>query len=510
MQGQNVRLGVVLERDALAPAEQALVGAASHAGRQPHALAALFVGHGIGRIEVHREVVGLACRFQRVDRVPVVRGAKRNPGLVHGFPAFLQVALVIDAHAPDVVRPAVVSAAPGKASGLLTHAHLARIGLAEKAHLLAAFVGYLAAAHGCGVVRDVVPRLLRELLDEGLEFVHLASVAFVDIMTDTHFKAQLERAQVVDDAVKGGAAARKAARRVMRGPKAIYRDLRGRDFVALKHVSDLLREQITVGDDARIVFGAAFLGKGHKASRERVDYVRCQKRLAAKPGHVDVLCAGSVNHARGQSRDVVLHLSAHLAATVILKAVGAIKVATHRGANREPDAPPRPARRAAHRLKRRALIEVCDDAALGKAFDDGMIFVKLVKHREQIHLDRSVFGTVALEEIGNGHHLRAGDRRTEVVTGHMPAGLARRTRCLSCGVLVLAHVSLLLLRTNHVVRLYALNRKPSPQRLSQKKGCPFLFLLAITPFTSTFFAAKKGSDPFLDSPARFGWRGATM
>ena len=137
--------GVVLERDALAAAEQALMGATARAHRQPHAFAAFVVGHGRGRVQVHRQVVEVAGGCERVCRVPIVRGAEAYGGLVDGFPAFLQIALVVDADAPQVVRAAIVTAPHAEALRFLADADLACVASAQKAHLLAALVGCIAS-----------------------------------------------------------------------------------------------------------------------------------------------------------------------------------------------------------------------------------------------------------------------------------------------------------------------------------------------------------------------------
>ena len=443
MKGQHIRHGVVSEGHAGAAFEDALVGAPAHAHRQPHALAALLVGHGAGRVEIHRQVVRLARGHERVGRIPVVGSPERNPGFVHGLPAFLQVALVVDAHGPQAVGAAEVAAAAPETASLLADADLTRVGIAQKAHLLAALVGHLAAAHRRGIVADIVAGLLGDLLYEGFELIHLGAVALVHVVTHVHLEGQLVVAQVGHDALEGRAAAREAARRVVGVAKAVNRDLGAVHAATPQHVGDVLCEQISVRDDGGAVRAATLLRERGQALRERLDDVGSQKRLAAEPCHGDAFGVGGVEHARRQSHDVVLNLGAHLAAPMVLEAVRAIKIATHCGANGEADAVRYPTSSAPHGLERRALVEVRDDAAAREALDDGVVLVELLEDRQEVHLDRRVLGAIALVEVRDRDHLRIGNLRAYVVARHVPAGLACRARGLRFGLLFLGHLALL-------------------------------------------------------------------
>lgn len=56
-----------------------------------------------------------------------------------------------------------------------------------------------------------------------------------------------------------------------------------------EHVGDILREQVSVCDDARLVPSAALFRERHQAAGKRFDDVGREQRLAAEPGDVDVL-----------------------------------------------------------------------------------------------------------------------------------------------------------------------------------------------------------------------------
>ena len=110
MEREHVTLGIVFERHARASLEQALVRAPTHAHGQPHALPAFFVRHGRCRVQVLHQIVRVTCSCQRILRIPIMRDAEGDGGLVDGLPALLEIALVVDANAPDAVRPAVMAA----------------------------------------------------------------------------------------------------------------------------------------------------------------------------------------------------------------------------------------------------------------------------------------------------------------------------------------------------------------------------------------------------------------
>ena len=95
-----------------------------------------------------------------------------------------------------------------------------------------------------------------------------------------------------------------------------------------------------------------------------------------------------------------------------------------------------------HRLEGGPFVKIDDDAATGESIDEGMILVEHLDHREQIHLQGREFGTHALEQVRNRHHLGAGNLGIQVVSRNAPACLASRPPRLGLDAVVCVHVSL--------------------------------------------------------------------
>ena len=158
---------------------------------------------------------------------------------------------------------------------------------------------------------------------------------------------------------------------------------------------------------------------------------------------MNVFRVGGVQHALCKSHDVVLHLLRHLPAPMVLEAVRAVEVASHRGADGQADPPWETACSASHGFKCGALVEFADDAAFGEALDDGVVLVELLQDGKQVHLYRGVFGAIAFEEVGDGHHLAVRYACAQVVARHMPTGLACRPSRLGLSLLIGCHDALL-------------------------------------------------------------------
>ena len=222
--------------------------------------------------------------------------------------------------------------------------------------------------------------------------------------------------------------------------------LRRRDPAPPQHIRDILRKQIAVCDDPRFIRTATLLGKRYEASRKRLYNARCKQRLATEPGDGKVLRAGGIQHALRKRDDVILDLPAHHTLAVVFKAIRAIEIAAYRRTDGERDPGRLAASDASHGLDSRPLVEIRDDAALGETLDDGMVLVELFQHGQQVKLDGRVLGAASLEQIGNRHHLRAGDRRHHVVTRDVPTSFARRARSARRfpGGIFVAHLCLLL------------------------------------------------------------------
>ena len=217
-------------------------------------------------------------------------GTKTDGGLVHGLPALVQVASVVDTQAPQAVCPAIVAASSTETPRLLTDSDLASIGLAKEPNLLSARVGHSTARNWSWVIPELVSRLGSQLVHKGLQRIDLVAVSLVHVVTNPHHTGQTHIAQVVHDAFKGSTATRQMACGVVGRLKAVDGHLDRADLGGLEHGRVLPREQVAVGDDACVVGAAALLCKRHQTRGERLYDVWRQERFATKPRHMERFC----------------------------------------------------------------------------------------------------------------------------------------------------------------------------------------------------------------------------
>ena len=175
------------------------------------------------------------------------------------------------------------------------------------------------------------------LFHEFFQGFDLRQVIGIDVMPDTHLDRDLMILQIERNPVEGASASRQMAGMVMLFTQPVQRHLSHVNITAFQHRDILFVEKITVGDDLRAVFPAPGFRQRLEPRGHLFDHIRRQQRFPAEPHHGHIMGAEERHHPFREGNDFLLGFRTHPSRAVVLKAVRAVKVASHGRADRQAD-----------------------------------------------------------------------------------------------------------------------------------------------------------------------------